>query len=106
MHIDVNDPRYRNAAAEMLWRHDNFEPEANVTRAVRDFLILMGLVRDEEMVDENPRSGGSRSAVDLIAVDTFMEFKRRIGTAAVGAPAACRHVSPLCFRPVWGAVDA
>ena len=45
MHIDVNDPRYRNAAAEILRRHDDFQAEANITSAVRDFLILTGLAR-------------------------------------------------------------
>ena len=77
MHIDTNDSRYRHAAAEILRRHDNFEPEANITSAVRDFLIPTGLVRSEEMVEENPPSGASRRAVDLTALDTFIEFKRR-----------------------------
>ena len=81
MHIDTSDPRYRNAASEILRRHDNFEPEANITSAVRDFLILTGLARSEEMVEENPPSGASRRAVDLTALDTFIEFKRRVGTA-------------------------
>ena len=31
------------------------------------------------MVEENPPSEGSRRAVDLTALDTFIEFKRRIG---------------------------
>ena len=85
-HIDLNDPRYRNAAAEILRRHDNGEPEANITSAVRDFLIVTGLARGEEMVEENPPSDASRRAVDLIALDTFIEFKRRIGTMSGGAP--------------------
>ena len=41
--IDIDDPKYREAARQMLWRHDNFEAEANVTSAVRDFLITTGL---------------------------------------------------------------
>ena len=79
--IDYNDPRYAQAAAEILRRHENGEPEANITSAVRDFLILTGLVRAEEIVEENPPAQGSRRAVDLAALDTFIEFKRRIGTA-------------------------
>ena len=63
MHIDTNDPKYRDAASEILRRHDNFEPEANITSAVRDFLILTGLARSEEMVEENPPSEVSRRAV-------------------------------------------
>ena len=86
VHIDPNDPKYRNAAAEILRRHDNGEPEANITSVVRDFLIVTGLTRSEEMVEENPPSDSSRRAVDLTALDTFIEFKRRIGTASGGAP--------------------
>ncbi len=86
MHLDPNDPKYRSAAAEILRRHDSGEAEANITSAARDFLLLTGLVRNEEMVEENPPSDGSRRAVDLTALDTFIEFKRRIGTASGGAP--------------------
>ena len=85
-HINVNDPKYRDAAAQILNRHDNGEPEANITSAVRDFLIITGLARSDEMVEENPPSDSSRRAVDLTALDTFMEFKRRIGTTPGGAP--------------------
>ena len=86
IHIDPNDPRYGHAAAEILRRHDNFEPEANITSAVRDFLILTGLAKSEEMVEENPPAEASRRAVDLTALDTFIEFKRRIGTTQGGEP--------------------
>ena len=79
--IDYNDARYAQAAAEILRRHENGEPEANITSAVRDFLILTELVRADEIVEENPPAQGSRRAVDLTALDTFIEFKRRIGTA-------------------------
>ena len=79
--IDYNDPRYAQAAAEILRRHDSGEPEANITSAVRDFLIVTGLVKSDEIVEENPPAQGSRRAVDLAALDTFIEFKRRIGTA-------------------------
>ena len=79
--IDYNDPRYAKAAAKILRRHDSGGPEANITSAVRDFLILTGLVRADEIVEENPPAQGSRRAVDLAALDTFIEFKRRIGTA-------------------------
>ena len=80
-HLNVNDPSYRDAAAAILRRHDNFEAEANITTAVRDFLIVTGLVNADEIIEENPPSVGSRCAVDLTALDTFVEFKRRIGTA-------------------------
>ena len=79
-HIDTGDPKYRQAAAEILRRHDNGEPEANITSAVRTFLTVTGLVKDEEIAEENPPAEGSGRAVDLTALDTFIEFKRRIGT--------------------------
>ena len=85
-HIDVNDPRYRDAAAQVLSRYDAFQPEANITSAVRDFLVLTELARSEEITEENPPSDGSRSAVDLTALDTFVEFKRRIGTVVGDEP--------------------
>ena len=80
MHIDTNDPRYEAAAAEILRRHDKGEPEANITSAVRNFLTETGLVKAEQIVEENPPAQGSRRAVDLTALDTFIEFKRTIGT--------------------------
>ncbi len=79
-HIDDNDPKFRDSAAEILRRHDNFEAEANITTAVRDFLVLTGLATGDGIVEENPPAEHSRRAVDLTALDTFIEFKRRIGT--------------------------
>ncbi|MCY4108592.1 MAG: N-6 DNA methylase [Chloroflexi bacterium] len=84
--IDPNDPNCAEAAAEILRRHHQGEPEANITTAVRNFLTVTGLVSDEEIVEENPPAQGSRRAVDLTALDTFIEFKRRIGTAGGFAP--------------------
>ena len=39
-HLDIGDPKYARAAGEILRRHGNYEAEANVTSAIRDFLIL------------------------------------------------------------------
>ena len=86
IHIDIDNPKYATAAAEILRRHEDGGAEANITSAVRDFLLLTGLARSEEMREEDPPSDGSRRAVDLTALDTFIEFKRRIGTASGGAP--------------------
>ena len=85
-HLNINDPKYADAASAILERHERNEPEANITSAVRDFLILTGLARPDQMVEENPPSDSSRRAVDLTALDTFIEFKRRIGTAGSGEP--------------------
>ena len=80
IHIDYDDPKYAAAAAEILRRYDDSRAEANITSAVRNFLTVTGLVKDEEIDEENPPALGSRQAVDLTALDTFIEFKRRIGT--------------------------
>ena len=84
--IDPNDPICAEAAAEILRRHKRAEAEANITSAIRNFLTVTGLVSDEEIVEENPPAEGSRRAVDLAALDTFVEFKRRIGTARGFSP--------------------
>ena len=78
--LDYNDPRYENAAAAILQRHDNNEPEANITSAVRDFLLCTGLVDANEVAEEVSPSGHSVRAVDLKASNTFIEIKKRIGT--------------------------
>ena len=80
VHVDPENPNCQAAAAEILRRHNEGQPEANITTAVRDFLTITGLVKPEHIVEENPPAEGSRSAVDLTALDTFIEFKRRIGT--------------------------
>ncbi len=85
-HLDLDDPRYRQAGGEILRRHEAGEAEANITSAVRDFLILTGLAEASALVEENPPSDTSRRAVDLTALDTFIEFKRRIGTAGEFVP--------------------
>ena len=80
--INTDDPRYTESAAEILRRHENFEVEANITSAVRDFLILTKLAKSHEIVEEAPPAQGSRRAVDLTTLNTFIEFKRRIGSTS------------------------
>ena len=83
-HINPEDPttaaECTKAAAEILRRHEMGEAEANITSAVRDFLIRTQLVNSEDIVEESAPSLGSRRAVDLKALDTFIEFKREIGS--------------------------
>ena len=81
-HLDLTKAAYREAAAEILLRHDSDNAEANITSAIRNFLTQTGLAKAEEIVEENPPSDGSRRAVDLTALDTFIEVKRRIGANA------------------------
>ena len=81
-HIDYEDPALAEAAREILRRHDEGAVEANITSAVRDFLVATELVKSEEVVEEVSPALGSRRAVDLAALDTFIEFKRRIGSTS------------------------
>ena len=91
-HIDYEDPRYAEAAAEILRRHNSGEAEANITSAIRDFLTLTKLVKSEEIKEENAPALGSRQAVDLTALDTFIEIKKRIGNGLNPNP---EHVQQL-----------
>ena len=84
--LDQEDPQYPISAKNILDRHANNEPEANITSAVRDFLILTGLATAEGIKEENPPSDTSRRAVDLTAHDTFVEMKRRVGTTGGNNP--------------------
>ena len=90
--LDYNDAPSARAAAELLRRHNNFEAEANITSAARDFLIAARLARSDEIREENPPSDGSRRAVDLTALDTLVEVKRRIGNGPDPNP---EHVQQL-----------
>ena len=71
---DINNPIFKELADAILQRHQRNEAEANITSAVRDFLIATGLAKSNEIVEENPPSDSSRRAVDLTALDTFMEM--------------------------------
>ena len=50
--IDYNDPKYQTAAAAILQRRDTNESEANITSAVRDFLLSTRLVDPDEIAEE------------------------------------------------------
>ena len=87
--IGPDEVASKEAANALLRRHERAEPEANITSAVRDFLIATNLCRPDEIAEENPPSpDDSRRAVDLTALDTFIESKRRIGMARRGVPDA------------------
>ena len=90
----VGEVDYDGLAREILRRHEQAEAEANITSAVRDFLIGTGLARADQIVEENPPAQASRRAVDLTALDTFIEVKRRIGARAGFSPDA-RYVEQL-----------
>ena len=85
-YVMPEDPDCLAAATELLERHHKFDPEANITSAIRDFLVRTGLVDPAEIVEEEPPADGSSDAVDLTALDTFVEVKRRIGPTAGFVP--------------------
>ena len=92
---NIDNPKLRQCAADMLLRHDRGEAEANITSAARDFLIATELARPEEIVEENPPSDTSRRAVDLTALDTFVEVKRRVSNMRAGFDPAPEYVRQL-----------
>ena len=81
-HLDIDDPRYQQAAAELLYRHSLYEAEANITSAIRDFLLVTGLAQSHQIAEEHAPTSGSAQAVDLVVLSTFVEVKRRIGTVS------------------------
>lgn len=83
---NLDETRCREAAAEMLRRHANHEHEANITSAVRNFLTTTGLVESGMIAEETRPAPGSRSSVDLAALNAYVESKSRIGLPAGIAP--------------------
>ena len=82
MSLDYTDPKYAEAAGRILNRHLNYGTEAEISSAIRAFLTTTGLAKDEEIDEERPPSADfPRLAVDLTALDTFIEMKRRVGSA-------------------------
>lgn len=87
LNLDYNDPKYAEAAGRILERHASDSSEADITSAIRDFLIVTGLANADEVVEERPPSTSfPRLAVDLTALDTFIEVKRRATTTKDFSP--------------------
>ena len=76
--------------------HDRGEPEANITSAVRDFLILTGLARSEEMIEENPSLGrvATGRGLDRVGHLHRVQAAHRNGFQDCGAAAPDTLVSP------------
>ncbi|MDE2802440.1 MAG: N-6 DNA methylase, partial [Chloroflexota bacterium] len=85
-YLPYDHPTYREKAAAILQRYEDFAAEANITSAIRDFLIETKLANPNEIHEEKSPALGSRHAVDLTALDTFVEVKRRIGSSAGFVP--------------------
>ena len=77
--LSSDDAGAKDAAAELLRRHAELQHEDNIRGAIRDFLVATRLARADEIVYEEHPALGSRKAVDLTALDTFIECKNRIG---------------------------
>ena len=59
-HLDLDNPApYVDAAENLLARYKEFETEADVTSAVRDFLVVSGLATSGEIKEEHPPVAGS-----------------------------------------------
>lgn len=84
--VDIRDPQCREAAAEMLRRHANVEHEANITSAVRNFLTITGLAESGDITEETSPAPGSRHAVDIAVLNTYIESKSRVGVPAGMVP--------------------
>lgn len=92
MVIRYDNAECRGVAAELLRRHGEMEAEANITSQVRAFLVRTGLVDSSDIREEISPAEGSSSSVDLAALDTLIEVKRRIGNGVVPDAA---HVAQL-----------
>ena len=95
MSLNVDDPRFKELARRILQRHERGEPEANITSAVRNFLTNTGLANDDEISEEYPPSDSSRRAVDLTALDTFIEIKRSVSNMTTGFAPDPEYVKQL-----------
>ena len=100
--IDPSDERVSRAAGEILRRHDAGEREANITTAIRDFLIVAGLAKSEEIIEENPPStDGSRLAVERHLGPNSPSYQRDI-TALGALFSGCRHERTIQVkRQLW-----
>ena len=83
MVIRYDDPECRDIAAELLRRHGDLQAEANITSQIREFLVRTGLVESRDIREEIAPAEGSGNSVDLAALDTLIEVKRRIGNGIV-----------------------
>ena len=92
MVLSYDNPECREIATELLRRHDDLQTEANITSSIRDFLVRTGLVESGDINEEISPAEGSGNSVDLAALDTLIEVKRRIGNGIVPDP---DHVAQL-----------
>ena len=67
-----------HAADRILQRYRRNDAEANITSAIRDFIVSANLAKPDEMQEEVHPSDTSRNLVDLRTAGALIEVKRRI----------------------------
>ncbi len=92
MVLSYDNAECREVAAELLRRHGELQAEANITSQIREFLVRTGLVESSDIREEISPAEGSGNSVDLAALDTLIEVKRRVGNGVVPDTA---HVAQL-----------
>ena len=92
MTLSYDNAECRAVADELLTRHTQLQPEANITSQIREFLVRTGLVESGDIREEVAPAEGSGNSVDLAALDTLIEVKKRIGNGIVPDG---RHVGQL-----------
>lgn len=88
---DVSDV-YAGLMAEVLRRHNQGQPEANICSAVRDFILNTDLARPAEINEEESPTEGALTSVDMVVRETFIEFKRNLFAGAVVNPAYIKQL--------------
>ena len=84
-----------SAAAQILRRWQKYEAEANITSAVRDFLVSADLAKPGDMEEETHPSDASRNLVDLRTAGTLIEVKRRIAGGSNSSVPNAEYVAQL-----------
>lgn len=84
-----------SAAAQILRRWQRYEAEANITSAVRDFLVSVDLAKPGDMEEETHPSDASRNLVDLRTAGTLIEVKRRIAGGSNSSTPNAEYVAQL-----------
>ena len=91
---DLTSPA-TSAANQILQRYRRNEAEANITTAIRDFIVSANLAKPDEMQEEVHPSDASRKLVDLRTAGTLIEVKRRIAGGNDSPVPDPDHVSQL-----------
>ena len=91
MVLSYDNAECREVAAELLRRHGELQAEANITSQIREFLVRTGLVDSSDIREEISPAEGSGNSVDLAALDTLIEVKRRIGNCVCQTTEGCER---------------